>query len=201
LLKMAKKGEKGKGWGSSDKKNLGYFWLDTNTKTDSKIESSEQWEDVHYSENGTFLFTKDNGFFSQKQNNTQQIATLSKGSGNIFLSDRGIWFKQNRTLKHIDLEGNVYDMDFNEVIQHKGYGVASENPVFITYDKIYTYHKKENYFDTWRTSNVAHILYPNTDLLYNSKGFLLWKNSLLLDVNSLSSEQKYEVNSGAYLFE
>lgn len=201
LLKMAKKGEKGKGWGSSKEENLGYFWLDTNTKTDSKIESSEQWEDVHYSENGTFLFTKDNGFFLQKQNSIKQIATLSKDFRNILLSDSGIWFEQNRTLKHIDLNGKISDTNFDKVIRHNGYGTASENPVFITTENIYTYHKKENYFDTWRTSNVANILYPNTDILYNPKGFFLWKNSLLLDVNSLSSEQKYEVYSGAYLFE
>lgn len=199
LLKMAKKGEKNKGWGSSKKENLGYFWLDVNTKEDVKIKDSEKWSGTHYLGNDDFLFTKDNGFFSLKQNNTQQIAKINKDSRYVFLSDSGIWF-DGKKLKHIDLEGNVYDMDFNEVIQHKGYGVASENPVFITYKNIYTYHLKENYFDTWNSSRTKTIYNPKTDLIFNQNGYLLWKNSLLLDLNNLSSEQRYEVYSGAYLF-
>lgn len=179
----------------------GYYWLDTTTNQLDKIPNSENWVKVHLSANGDLAYTTKNEFFSIKNGQKSKIKDIPVSDKSSFITDKAFWQETGKGFSMIDYTGIEKNVAVDGVISFKGFGANATNAFIKTTEELFTYDSKSDYLNAWRISKNKKLFYPESEINVHPSGQILWKNKLLIDLNTLSSEVKYSITDEAYLFD
>lgn len=199
LLSLTESVESDNGFSKYIKK--GYYWFDLKNSQLEKITDSENWLNVHLLANKELAFTTKNEFFSIKNTQKNKIKDITLSDKSSFLTDKGLWIETNKGFSTIDYNGTEKNVAIDGVISYKGFGANSTNAFVKTSEELFTYDSKSDYLNAWRISKTKKLFYPESEIQIHPSGQVLWRNKLLINLNTLSSEKKYDLSEEAYLFD
>lgn len=178
--------------------NEGFLLIDLKDKSIKELENSKEWIQAYQINSNSFAYVTSSGIFVRKNDHELKIYD-NKPSTILFLKDN-IWLDENKNLCRLSYDGAIERIEIPYLIT-KLSGTENEILFLDAYKKdLVSYFPKIKYFKEWKLPISKSLLRPMFEISANSKGQIIWKNELLLDVNKLSSEHKFERFSNAYLF-